>query len=46
MKIWQSNISRMPISILMPKIFFMKHLPAVRPKLILKLKMKFEFFEI
>ena len=33
------DFSNMPISILMPKIIFMKHLPSVRPKLVPKLKM-------
>ena len=33
------DISDMPISILMSKIYFMKYLPPVRPKLFPKLKM-------
>ena len=34
-----SNISSMPISILMLKIIFIKYLPPVRPKLVPQLKM-------
>ena len=33
------DIANMPISILMSKIIFMKHLPIVKPKLVPKSKM-------
>ena len=38
-KFGTSNISSLPISILMSKIIFMKYLPPVGPKLVAKSKM-------
>ena len=38
LKFGTCNISIVPISILMSKIFFIKYLPSARPKLVPKLK--------